>query len=89
MTKITESAIEDFAIKLFQRLGYEYIHAPDIAPDGDNPERSRYDEVLLTGRLERALKRINPGMPAIALQSALKEVARIHSPELLSNNETF
>lgn len=33
MTKLTESAIEDFAIKLFERLGYDYIHAPEIAPD--------------------------------------------------------
>jgi len=54
--RLTESTIEDFAIKLFERLGYDYIHAPDIAPDGDRPERSRYDEVLLTGRLESALK---------------------------------
>ncbi len=45
MTRLTESAIEDFAIKLFERLGYDYVHAPDIAPDGDRPERSRYDEV--------------------------------------------
>lgn len=29
MTKLTESAIEDFAIGLFERLGYDYIHAPD------------------------------------------------------------
>jgi type I restriction enzyme R subunit len=34
MTKLTESAIEDFAIKLFERLGYSYVYAPDIAPDG-------------------------------------------------------
>lgn len=47
MSKLTESAIEDFAIKLFERLGFDYIHAPDVAPDGDTPERSRYDEVLL------------------------------------------
>jgi len=66
MSRLTESAIEDFAIKLFERLGYDYIHAPDIAPDGDRPERSRYDEVLLTGRLESALKRINPKLsPAL------------------------
>ena len=36
MTRLTESAIEDFAIKLFERLGYDYIYAPNIAPDGDN-----------------------------------------------------
>ena len=27
MTKLTESATEDFAIKLFERLGHDYIHA--------------------------------------------------------------
>ncbi|MFZ1765092.1 MAG: type I restriction endonuclease [Candidatus Nitrotoga sp.] len=59
MTKLTESAIENFAIKLFERLGYSYVYAPDIAPDGDRPERSRYDEVLLIGRLAQALKRIS------------------------------
>lgn len=60
MSKLTESAIEDFAIKLFERLGYSYVYAPDIAPDGENPERGHYGEVLLTGRLALALKRINP-----------------------------
>ncbi len=88
-TRLTESAIEDFAIKLFERLGYDYIHAPDIAPDGNTPERSRYDEVLLTGRLEAALKRINSKLPPALLQAGLKEVQRIHSPELLANNEVF
>ena len=39
MTRLTGSAIEDFAIKLFERLGYDYVHAPDIAPDGDTPEQ--------------------------------------------------
>lgn len=89
MSRLTESAIEDFAIKLFERLGYSYIHAPDIAPDGEKPERSRYDEVLLTGRLEQALKRINPKLPPAMLQAALKEAQRISSPELLANNEAF
>lgn len=49
MTRLTESAVEDFAIKLFERMGYHYIHAPDIAPDGKHPERSRYDEVVGSG----------------------------------------
>jgi type I restriction enzyme R subunit len=87
--RLTESAIEDFAIKLFERLGYDYLHGPDIAPDGIKPERNDYAEVLLSGRLEAALKRINPGLPAALLLDALKEVQRIHSPELLANNEAF
>ena len=60
MNRLTESAIEDFAINLFERLGYTYIHAPDIAPDSTTPERSRYDEVILIYRLEQALRHINP-----------------------------
>jgi len=45
--------------------------------------------VLLTGRLESALKRINPKLSPALLQAGLKEVQRIHSPELLANNEAF
>ncbi len=89
MTKLTESAIEDFAIKLFERLGYDAVHGPDIAPDGEKPERSRYDEALLAGRLEQAIRRINPKLSPVLLQTALKEVQRIHSPDLLANNEAF
>ena len=89
MNKLTENAIEAFAIKLFESLGYDYIYAPDIAPDGEHPERSRYDEVILSERLSTAVRRINPTIPQHALQEAVKEVERLHSPELLVNNETF
>jgi len=33
MTKITENTIEEFTIELLEHLGYQYIYAPDIAPD--------------------------------------------------------
>ena len=50
MTKITENTIEEFAIELLERLGYQYIYAPDIAPefpsDGGVPEgRGGYEDV--------------------------------------------
>ena len=89
MSKLTESAVEDFAIKLFEGLGYHYIYAPDMAPDGDNPERASYEEVILKARFWSAVQRINPAVPRHALQEAVKDVERIHSPELLANNETF
>ncbi|MFZ1344404.1 type I restriction endonuclease subunit R [Thiothrix eikelboomii] len=89
MSKLTESAIEDFAIKLLERQGHTYIHAPNIAPDSATPERSNYTDVFLSARLERAIQRINPQLPANARQTALKEVQRINSPELLTNNETI
>ena len=89
MAKITESEIETFAIRLFERLGYTYIYAPDIAPDSDAPERGRYDEVVLSQRLATAVKRINPGLPEAVLQDAVRQVERVQSPDLLANNETF
>ncbi|WP_349352266.1 MULTISPECIES: HsdR family type I site-specific deoxyribonuclease [unclassified Flagellimonas] len=89
MTRITEHSIEDFAIKLLEHLGYEYIYAPSIAHDGENPERSSYEEILLTHRMAEAVRRINPTVPSAAQEEAIKEIQRIHSPELLTNNESF
>ena len=89
MKRITENSIEEFAIELLEKLGYELVYGPDIAPDGETPERESYEQVLLIDRLRKALKRINRNMPADVLEDAIKEIRRIHSPELLTNNETF
>lgn len=89
MTHITENHIEQLAIERLEALGYEYIYAPDIAPDGATPERDSYEQVLLLNKLQNAVKRINPDIPADAQAEAIKEIQRIASPELLANNETF
>lgn len=89
MEKLNENSIESFAVKLLERLGYDHLYAPTIAPDGDKPERARYDQVLLTERLRQAIKRINPAVPQPIQQEAIKEIERIHSAELLANNERF
>jgi type I restriction enzyme R subunit len=89
LTRITENIIESFAIELLDKLGYEYIYAPDIAPDSENPERESFEQVLLLGRLQNAVRKINTNIPAAAQAEAVKEIQRIASPELLANNETF
>ena len=89
MTRITESAIESFAIELLEQLGYEYIYAPNIAPDSENPKRKSFEQVLLIERLQEAVQRINKKIPAYAQADAIKEIQRIASPELLANNETL
>ncbi|MEX2633655.1 MAG: type I restriction endonuclease subunit R, partial [Balneolales bacterium] len=89
MTKITENEIELWAIETFEALGYQYIYAPDIAPDGDHPERDSYEDVILSERLKAAIGRTNSGVPVEAREEAFKEIQRINSPELLANNETF
>jgi len=47
MTKITETDIELLAIEELEALGYQYLHGPSIAPNGENAKRQRWDNVLL------------------------------------------
>lgn len=89
MTKITESAIEKFAIELLEHQGYHYIYAPNIAPDSDTPERQSFEDVLLLERLQTAVGRINPKIPADTREEAVKQIQRLNSPELITNNEAF
>lgn len=89
MSRITESAIEEFAIELLEHQGYQYIYAPDIAPDSDTPERDRFEDVLLLEILRKAVGRINPEIPVDAREDAIRQIQRLNSPELISNNETF
>jgi len=87
--KISESSIETFVIELLQKLGYEYLYGPDIAPDGEKPERTSFEDVLLRNRLMLAVGRINPSIPADAREDAIKQIERLSSPDLITNNEAF
>src|SRR3990167_3212644 len=89
MTKLTESHIETRAIELLQNQGYHYFHGADIAPESENPLRTSFEEVILSSLLQQAIDRINPDIPAIAREDALHQVIRIHSPQLITSNETF
>lgn len=89
MTHLTENHIEEFAIELLEKQGYQYIYAPDIAPDGETPERENYEQVILIERLRRVVRRINPSIPIDQQEEAIREIQRIASPELIANNETF
>lgn len=89
MTTITESEIEKLAIELFKHQSYEYRYAPAIAPDGKTPERRSFEDVLLIHRLQTAVRRLNPTLSAEILEHAIKQIQRLNSPELISNNEAF
>jgi type I site-specific restriction-modification system R (restriction) subunit/very-short-patch-repair endonuclease len=87
--KITESAVEQFAIDLLEKSGYQYVYGPDIAPDSITPERQSFEDVLLIEWLTASVARINPNVPADAREDAVKQLLRLNSPELISNNESF
>jgi len=87
--KITEDAVEQIAIELLESSGFSYIYGPTIAPDGESPERSRFDEVLLVGRLKNAIEAINAGVPQEAKDQALRQVLNLPSQNIIDNNEAF
>ncbi|MBE0430691.1 MAG: type I restriction endonuclease subunit R, partial [Dehalococcoidia bacterium] len=86
---ILESVVEEAALQWFRALGYQYLNGPDIACDGPTPERASYGDVVLAGRLRAALYALNPGIPAEALDDALRKLTRSESPSLVLNNRQF
>ncbi|MFV0174358.1 type I restriction endonuclease subunit R [Empedobacter falsenii] len=86
---MTENEIEQLAIALLEHQGYTYINGVQLAPDAAYMERTSFEEVVLKQRLENAVRRINSTIPLDAQQDAVKQILRIASPDVLSNNETF
>lgn len=84
---IIESEVEQAALDILSAQGYGVVHGPDIAPDGPNPERQSYADVVLVGRLREAVDRINPKIPAEGKDEAVRKLLRVESPDLLVNNQ--
>jgi type I restriction enzyme R subunit len=81
----TESVIEQAALAWIEELGYDVLSGPDIAPGKPGAERDNYGSVFLEARLRQALQRLNPQVPA----DALDEVTRPDSPSLVAGNRVF
>ncbi len=86
---ITEADIEHAALATLEVLGYAVISGPTIAPEEPGAERGRWDDVVLRGRLRAALARLNPGLPASALDDAVVKVLALDAPTLTARNERF
>ena len=89
MPSLHESDIEQMLIEQLKAKGYHYLYGPEIAPDGETPMRTSFEEVVLHDKLVNAVKRLNPSLPSSVQDEAVKSVLRISSPDILSNNETF
>src|SRR3989338_8761741 len=84
---MTEDQLEQEALGWLAEVGYSTLYGPDIAVDGDAPERSDYRQVVLVGRLRAAVARLNPAIPAAAREDAIKQVVDLGTPVLLSANK--
>ncbi len=86
MSRLTESEVEDAALEWLAGLGYTVAHGPDIGPEGSAPERGSYGEVLLPGRLRKALSRLNPSLPDETLEDVLRKIRQTETPSLIEEN---
>ncbi len=78
----TESNYESAILQLFQdSLGYTYIYGPDAVCDYHSP---LYEDVLLP-----SLRRINPNLPADAINEAVYKLKNFESGTLLQKNMVF
>ncbi|TYP78785.1 MULTISPECIES: type I restriction endonuclease [Nitrosomonas] len=86
---MTEDQLEQLALSWFQDTGWDYRCGPNIAPDGENPERTDYRRVLLTGRLKEALQRLNAGIPASVLDDVVHQLTKPSHPSLIRKIAVF
>ena len=89
MANLTESEIESAALGWLAGLGYQTLFGPDIAPDMPAAERDDYGQVVLEYRLRQALQRLNPAVPADAIDEAFRKLTRPDSPSLVANNHVI
>ena len=86
MTSFREDHIEFTGIETLKSLGWQYLPAAAIAPDGSAPQRASFHDAILLPRLERAVAKINPHLPKDTLEDALRQVLTAGFPNLIEEN---
>ena len=89
ITAITEAEVEQVALAWLESLGWRTAYGPDIAFGGLFAERRSYKDVVLALRLRDALGRLNPDLPAEALDDAFRKLTRPEGATLEARNRQF
>jgi type I restriction enzyme R subunit len=84
---MTESTVESAALAWLKGVGWQIAHGLEIAPDQVLAERRDYSEVVLAQRLRDALARLNPQLPAEALEDAFRKLTRPEGADLIQRNQ--
>ena len=88
MAFLTESLVEDAALDWFRSLGYNVVSGPDMPP-GPLALRESYAEVVFPSAVRGALARLNPDLPAEALEDAWRRLTRPEGSTLETRNRAF
>ena len=89
LTGVSEASVEHAALDWLHGLEWNVVQGPHIAPDQPGAERTDYGDVVLTARLRDALARLNPNLPAGALEDAYQKLTRPEGATLESRNRAF
>jgi type I restriction enzyme R subunit len=91
VSAFTESVVEEAALDWLGGLGYAVLHGPNLASGQPSAERidPSYRDTILAGRLHAALTRLNPDLPADALEEAYRKLLRTEGPNLVEHNRAI
>lgn len=77
----TEAALEEATVSRFRSMGYEVANLYHETFGSNNSHgREASSEVVFTPRLRKALKKLNPDLPADAIESAIELFTRPYEP---------
>jgi type I restriction enzyme R subunit len=70
-------------------LHWSYLPGSELAPDAPAAERKLWSDVVLIGRLEAAVRRINPELPEEAVRRAVELTLTTTSPIVIEDHRDF
>ena len=89
MNRFTESIVEQAALAWLASAGWQVVNGATIAPGEPAAERDDYGQVVLAGRLRAALARLNPTLPAEALEVAFRKLTLPEGADLVGRNRAL
>ena len=88
MALLSESVVEEAALDWFRALGYNVIGGPDMPP-GPHALRESYTDVVFPSVVLDSLRRLNPDLPAEALDDAFRKLTKPEGVLLEVRNRAF
>ena len=91
MKSLNENSLtEQPVLEWLQELGYDYELGPDLAPGQITSERENFRDVILTGRLNRSIRRLNPDLPEGLVADVIQSITKIEHPNLeIANRDVY
>lgn len=86
MAFTTEAELEAALLADLETLGYAAAHGSGTAPDADDPLRGSWREAILGPVLRAAVARLNPALPAGAVEDVVAKISDRVFPDLAAEN---